>query len=504
MTKLSIAFWAFLFSFAAVPCVRPASAGDPKSSGAVATSARQKSNADVKLGDAVQRTSPSEAIADYKAAIEADPANSEAHSKFIQTTVITAYLSAMPKKTSAKNNKKLTKKQKEEAGKKAKAKQAKAVSKAFDKLSATYDHWIKKHPQQAMFYWGKGKVFESHNKRADAKAWFQKATAIDASCAPAYASLSDLAATDGDVDTQRQDAEKALAADPQDTSGVFHNYALTYLSADPPRFRQIVEDRAAKYPDDMEYLLVRVADNAASVQDKEAVMEQIYKLYGPSSAHPSDDIGYTMIGLFNLYAKTEPAKALSFAQQMQKDEAAALAKKAAAEKTAENKTPPDKNARTTEAAPKPVWQSIAEYQQSIVDAQLLFAQEKYADARALLAKNALKPKNEYDWLSYVDQVPYQLLSAQVFAAAGDNQKAYDTVRTALLPQPEDSLEAAMQTYGAKLGKAPAQISADIWQGRESKAKPMTPFDLKQYVTDKDIKLADYRGQVVLVNFWFPG
>lgn len=122
----------------------------------------------------------------------------------------------------------------------------------------------------------------------------------------------------------------------------------------------------------------------------------------------------------------------------------------------------------------------------------------------MLAKNDLKPTKEYDPLSGVEQTQYELAQAEAFSGSGDNQKAYDTIKTALLPRPDRSLEAALDSYGAKLGKTARQVDDDIWQSRESKAKAMTPFDLKQYVTDKEVRLADYRGQVVLVNFWFPG
>ena len=503
MTKLSCAVSALLFSFAIIPSGHAAWAADnPRSSSAGATPARQKSQDAIKTGDlANQNDGLDEAIADYKAAIVADPGNVDAHAKFIMAYEQKSYAFLTPKKIKAAK-KKPTKEQQEAAQNKAQARQKKEQEKVRRILLATYDNWLKKDPKQPMFYWGKAQIFEDEYKDDDAKSLLNQALAIDPSCAPAYEDLSDIAATDGDVATQREDAEKALSLDPKGAADVFFNYALTYLSTDPPKFAQLVEDRVAKYPKDLQFLLVLLAENEPSPARAEATYQKLYELYGPKSPDPSDDISYTMIDAFNLYAKTDSAKALAFAEQIQKDEADAVAEKA---KTA----PKDKNndAKKSDAPPpKPLWQSIADFQKNIVQAQTLIAQKKYADAQALLAENenALKPKSEYDPLAGVEQGPYKITEAEAFAASGDSEKAYDTVKTALVPRPDASLEAALDSYGAKLGKTPAQVDDDLWQSRESKAKAMTSFDLKQYVTDKEVKLADFRGQVVLVNFWFPG
>jgi tetratricopeptide (TPR) repeat protein len=504
--KLTFAPIAITLCLAAAVVAGPARAAqNSKPSNPALASAKQQAEADIKIGDlAYKNGNEDEAIADYKAAIEADPGNVDAHTKFIRVTMAKSFAFLTPKKIKAAK-KKPTKEQQEAKQKKAEAKRAQMSSKLANKLLVTYDNWIKKNPQQAMFYWGKAQFFEYRNKNADARALLQKAISIDPSCAPAWADLSDLAATDGDVATQRQDAEKALALDPKDDSGVFWNYALTYLSADPAKYRQVVENRAAKYPDGLEYLLDLAAENALTVTQEEVDYEKLYQIYGPKSAKPSDDVTYIMVDLFNLYAKTAPAKALTFAQQMQKDQAAELAKKAAADKQNAAKTKDAKNAKNANAKPpKAFWESVVDFQKTIVDAQSLIAQEKYADAQALLDKSALKPKNDFDPLSGVDQIPYDLTKAQALAGSADNQKAYDTIKTALLPQPDESLKAALVTYGAKLGKSPQQVDQDLWQSRESKAKAMTPFDLKRYVTGKEVKLADFRGQIVLVNFWFPG
>lgn len=501
MRRISLVFAAVLFSLVTLnlfPAARAAQ--DSKSATPAASPARQKAQADISLGDvANQDGATDEAIADYKAAIIADPSDVDAHTKFLRAYNEKVYAFLTPKKI--KNaKKKPTKEQVAANRKKNQAKRAKLQAKYNKLLLATYDGWIKKNPQQPMFYWGKAQILEGEDQNSEATVLLNKALAIDPSCAPAWADLSDFAATAGDVPTQRADAEKALAIDPTDASGVFFNYVLTYLTTDPPKYRQLVEGRAAKYPKEifLDSLLDLAAQNAPPAEEAE-ILETIYKNYGPKSPNPDNGVDYEMLDLFNLYAKTDPGKAVTLAQRIQNDYAPLLAKKAAADKT--------KAAKKSDAKPpEPFWQTLADYEQNLINANALLAQKKYADAQALLEKSDLKKANFN--FSPINRDPYELAMAAALAGSGSGssgtQKAYDRIKADLLPQPDASLENALLAYGAKLGKTSAQIDADIWQTRESKAKAMTPFDLKQYVTDKEIKLADYRGQVVLVNFWFPG
>ena len=476
------------------------------------TKNQQQAKDDVKLGEAAKKNHAlKEAIADYKAAVLADPGNRVAHRKFIQASIFSVDLWRPQKKKSEprKNGKKLTTEQQqaerskiEAAQKQLETKRMKQHAKVKAQLLAIYDKWIKENPQNAMFYWGKGEVYAFHSEDEQARPWFQRAVAINPSCAAAWASLSGAAYMFGDVSEQRHDAEKALALDPEDRSGVFFLYALSYFGADPAKFNTIVENRAAKDPDeqDLDYLLMLVAENTPNPAEQQAAYEKIYALYAPQSAHPSDDLDQIMPQLFNLYARNNAAKALSFAEKIAIERAAAQAKKADAEKASATNASPKSAAKQQ----KPFWQAVADYQKNIVDARSLIAEKKYADAEALLVKNNLKPENDYDPLGQIDRTPYQLTKAEALADAGQVQKAYETVRTALLPKPDDSLEAALVSYGAKLGKTPAQVREDLWQTRDATAKPFIPFELKQYVTNKDVKLADFRGHALLVNFWYPG
>lgn len=488
-------------TLSAAPAARAAQ--DSKPATPAASAARQKAQADISVGDvAAQNGATDEAIADYRAAILADPSDVDAHQKFFQAYRQKSYAFLTPKKIKTAT-KKPTKEQQAAQQAQIQARRKAEEAKLEQVLLTTYDNWIKKDPRQPMFYWGKAQILEEQNKNPEAVVLLNKALALDPSCAPAWADLSDMAAVTGDVPAQRADAERSLAADPSDSSGVFFNYILTYLTTDPPKYRQLVEDRAAKYPKGLDFLMDLGAQNAPPAEET-ATLEKIYKIYGPNSANPSDSIDYMMLDLFNLYAKSDPQKALALAQRIQNDEAAQQAKKSAAGKS---KADASAAKKLKDKPAEPFWQTVAEYQQGLISANMLLAQKKYADAQALLEKSALRKTSTFD-PSGINQDPYELAMAEALAGSGSGssgaQKAYDRIKTALLPQPNASLENALLAYGEKLGKTPAQIDSDIWQARESKAKPMAPFDLKQYVTDKDIKLADYRGQVVLVNFWFPG
>jgi thiol-disulfide isomerase/thioredoxin len=47
------------------------------------------------------------------------------------------------------------------------------------------------------------------------------------------------------------------------------------------------------------------------------------------------------------------------------------------------------------------------------------------------------------------------------------------------------------------------VSADVRNALEAKAKPVKEFTLARYGDEKKMSLSDYRGKVVLLNFWYP-
>ena len=100
-------------------------------------------------------------------------------------------------------------------------------------------------------------------------------------------------------------------------------------------------------------------------------------------------------------------------------------------------------------------------------------------------------------------VPLELLKAEAHAGAGNLAEAYKGLLDANAKDPDRLLATALTKYATQLNKTPEQTEADIWQVRQSNAQAMKDFELVNYDTGKPVKLSDYRGKVVLVNFFFP-
>ncbi len=130
-------------------------------------------------------------------------------------------------------------------------------------------------------------------------------------------------------------------------------------------------------------------------------------------------------------------------------------------------------------------------------------------AHSLLS--AGKPQEAFDVLSKTNVGRYStakgtvlLLKAEAASAAGNPNAAYDSLIIGFAKEPTDKINEALIKYGSKLGKNESDINADVWKIRDANAKPATPFTLQQYLKTGEASLADYRGKVVLLTYWFPG
>jgi hypothetical protein len=99
---------------------------------------------------------------------------------------------------------------------------------------------------------------------------------------------------------------------------------------------------------------------------------------------------------------------------------------------------------------------------------------------------------------------YTLLKAEAAAGAGRVKQAYATLLDTAAAVPDARVEAALATYDRELSKSTRDVDADLWRVRDSKATLAAPFELPSSRGGAPVTLADYRGQLVLLAFWFPG
>ena len=98
----------------------------------------------------------------------------------------------------------------------------------------------------------------------------------------------------------------------------------------------------------------------------------------------------------------------------------------------------------------------------------------------------------------MSHTPFYLMKA----AARGELAGYQSLIEAMAKEPSDILRDALNHYGEKVGKTPAQIQADVRTKLLARATSAEPFELTGFDGAK-VSLADYRGKVVLVNYWHP-
>jgi peroxiredoxin len=327
------------------------------------------------------------------------------------------------------------------------------------RLQQLYERWARQYPKRAVYQWALGFLTPEADK---ADVFFKKAVAIDPAFARAYFSLARNADQRGDWTAQQQYLKSAVDSNPDEPRYLLQ-YGIAQKKSDPSRFREIANQVVDRFPTSQSaaqalYYLAR----DASKPDRRAIYDRLRANY------PVDQFGYSASAMYDLYAElTKPSEALLLAREMAKAQPASKS-----------------------------WQTRVTVQEALVRAESLVAEAKFAEALELLEKTP-RPSGSHG-------TTWTLFKAEAAAGSGHADQAYAALLDVAATLPNERVDAALLKYATTLGKAKRDVDADIWGLRDSKAKMAATFELPSSRDDSLVKLADYRGRVVLLAFWFPG
>jgi tetratricopeptide (TPR) repeat protein len=326
------------------------------------------------------------------------------------------------------------------------------------RLQQQYERWAREHPKSAVYQWALG-VLAAEPAQGDTL--LAKALALDPAFARAHFQLAKNADQRGDTRAQLTHLKAAVDGNP-DEPRYLVRLAHAQRKSDPVRFRELASQVVARFPTSpyaAEALNYLAAESSGSA--RRGYFDRL------RSGYPADRFSYSASAMNELYAElTMPAEALALAREMAKALPA-------------NKT----------------WPPRVALQDAMARAQTLIAGRQFAEALAQLEKTE-RPSGNHG-------ATWTLLKAEAAAGAGNRQLSYTTLVDSAAASPDVRVDAALATHGGALGKQPRDIAADVWKLRDTRATPASPFAFPSLRDGKPVQLADFRGRVVLVAFWYP-
>ncbi|MGH9533857.1 MAG: redoxin domain-containing protein [Terriglobales bacterium] len=329
-------------------------------------------------------------------------------------------------------------------------------------LQAKYQKLAAAHPRDAVYPWVLGGLNDENNPLR-ALRYYHQALRLDPKFAPAYEHMSYLDESRGQLAASREDLRQAHLSDPENAE-YFFDYAYGYKDADPAEFQRLAMAVVRQFPQSSAkaealFWLADAAPNDA------AKLRYLTLLRDDQAPAAQDMKGGGLQMLFGIEMRRNPAAALKLAQQMVK----------------------------TDASEK--W--AVDFAGAVVKAEELIREGQGQNAVAVLATVHVP-----HWRQQEGQ-QLALLKARALAAAGQNEKAYASVLDMMAARPTPEARQELNAYGKRLGKTPEQIGAELWARRVKTSRPAVGFALTNYRTGKTTSLADLRGRVFLLNFFYP-
>ena len=393
------------------------------------------------------------AIGGYERAIELDPFSYEAHSGYVEASE-----SQIRNQIFVNGEVNTDENALKEVGKKLKAEQ--------DQLIAKYQALEAKNPDKVVFklILANLNIYEPVKRRD----YLERAYRLEPNDLEVLSDLASFESARGDNRKAVEYYKKVVNQKPADEDAAFL-FAFLYKDFDKTTYKEKSREFIKRFPntDRAAQTLYWLAANSENESERIVYLEELKHNYPPAKFSWSDS---GMGTLFGIYALSAPDKALALATEML-------------------------NAATSPALKKE-WQPYVDYQSAIDHATALIRNNKPAEATALLDK--LKIPRYFSTTS-----PFYILRAKALDASGQTDAAYHLLIDNAVKRPSAEMLREMNSEGKKLGKDKTQIEADLQAKIAAQTKPIKDFSLARFDSNKNVSFADYRGKVVLLNFWYP-
>ncbi len=336
-----------------------------------------------------------------------------------------------------------------------------ARTKAKDEaLTKEYDDLMRANPRAPIYQWAQAQHYNESNIDLQGKLC-RETVETDPTFTPGYRCLAIVAGVRGDFDVAADSWRRVMAIDGESPE-LWLRLARSVREW-PAKYKALTEELIARLPrTDTAAQALEMWAESLPVTERIAAFERLIAEYPPQQFKSTTD---GAMWLFTLYDDLAPEKAAALAHAM----ATAL--------------PQEKE-----------WLAKADYSDTLSNAEKLAGTDG-SGALALL-KTVKVP-------SYVSKQRLLMATARAQDRAGQLDAAYGDLLKAHAPVPGPKLEAALYAYGRRLNKDAATVDKEVWALRTAAAKPSTPFTLESFLDGKQVSLADFKGKVVLLDFWFP-
>ncbi len=423
---------------------------------AAAAIAEEISNSAYELGVAAYEESNWEEAKEYlRQAVDQEPENYDANDKFVKVYYRTAAKSVDPALE----------------GKEFAEATTAALMTERERLTAIYEEWARNDPDNAVYQAMLGDLY-SNVDWDKAEGHYHEAVRLDPMLSAPYASLATLQDVRGNVDAQVAYLKKAAEVDPDNPDTAFYYTMRIDETQSFEAYEKAVVGLANRFPehDRGAQALYWLAVETEDPQEKTRLFEDLLERYSYEDFRWA---AAAMENLFHEYVKVDAHKALEIAEKMVKA------------------TEDD----TGQFSMAGRWVKFRDYQASIIEAERMIAESEFNTAVELL--DSLKTPRG------ASEDPYNLSKAAALAGSDSASAAYDYLASASAAKPTDATNAALASYAAKLSIPPEQVIADVAARVETIAEPLEDYSFERIDNDDMVSLSDYRGKVVLINFWYP-